>query len=140
MRGAWWGVAGGRGRRAQWLGKRQGGLGRQLSPPASFQWPSPADYRPLSRPSFPAFSFGGRRRSSSKTPLGLARTGLLRGPHAHLPLQASVRAPAEKRPSPNTYDILPGCRLQNPRSPAFSMSRAPAFASWFSSCKETRGH
>ncbi|KAM5184809.1 protein STPG3 [Callospermophilus lateralis] len=99
------------------------------------KWPSPADYGPLSRTSFPAFSFGGRRRSISKTPSGLARPGLLRGrgPRAHLPPQASVQAPAEKRPSPNTYDILPGYRLQNPRSPAFSMSRSPAFASWFSS-------
>ncbi|XP_048669227.1 protein STPG3 isoform X2 [Marmota marmota marmota] len=99
------------------------------------KWPSPADYGPLSRTSFPAFSFGGRRRSISKTLSGLARPGLLRGrgPRAHLPPQASVQAPAEKRPSPNTYDILPGYRLQNPRSPAFSMSRSPAFASWFSS-------
>ncbi|XP_022357678.1 protein STPG3 isoform X2 [Enhydra lutris kenyoni] len=39
----------------------------------------------------------------------------------------------EKLPGPNTYDIFPGCRLQNPRPPAFSMSRSPAFASWLSS-------
>ncbi|VTJ54173.1 Hypothetical predicted protein [Marmota monax] len=112
------------------LGKQQGSSqarALQLWPPASFQWPSPADDGPLSRTSFPAFSFGGRRRSISKTLSGLAHPGLLRGrgPRAHLPPQASVQAPAEKRPSPNTYDILPGYRLQNPRS--------PAFASWFSS-------
>ncbi|XP_047381370.1 protein STPG3 [Sciurus carolinensis] len=101
------------------------------------KWPSPADYRPLSRPSFPAFSFGGRRVNTPKTPAGLARPGLLRvkGPRAHLPLQASLQAPGEKRPSPNTYNVLPGYRLQNPRSPAFSMSRSPAFASWFSSSR-----
>ncbi|XP_060246554.1 protein STPG3 isoform X2 [Meriones unguiculatus] len=39
----------------------------------------------------------------------------------------------EKRPSPNTYDTLPGRRLQSTRSPAFSMSRSPVFASWISS-------
>ncbi|KAF6269234.1 sperm-tail PG-rich repeat containing 3 [Rhinolophus ferrumequinum] len=41
----------------------------------------------------------------------------------------------EKRPSPNTYDILPGSCLQTPRPPAFSMSRSPAFASWVSSSR-----
>ncbi|XP_051023043.1 protein STPG3 isoform X2 [Acomys russatus] len=41
----------------------------------------------------------------------------------------------EKRPSPNTYDILPGCRLQSTRSPAFSMSRSPALTSWASSSR-----
>ncbi|XP_073077262.1 protein STPG3 isoform X2 [Manis javanica] len=39
---------------------------------------------------------------------------------------------AEKRPSPNTYDILPGCCLQRSRPPAFSLSRSPAFDSWVS--------
>ncbi|XP_035302884.1 protein STPG3 isoform X2 [Cricetulus griseus] len=40
-----------------------------------------------------------------------------------------------KQPSPNSYDIVPGCRLQTTRSPAFSMSRSPAFASWVSSSR-----
>ncbi|XP_019496625.1 PREDICTED: protein STPG3 [Hipposideros armiger] len=42
---------------------------------------------------------------------------------------------SEKRSSPNTYDILPGCCLQTPRPPAFSMSRSPAFASRVSSSR-----
>ncbi|XP_073908830.1 protein STPG3 isoform X2 [Castor canadensis] len=44
--------------------------------------------------------------------------------------RASLKPSGEKRPSPNTYDIFPGYLLQRQRSPAFSMSRSPAFASW----------
>ncbi|XP_007945267.1 protein STPG3 [Orycteropus afer afer] len=47
------------------------------------------------------------------------------------PIRASPQSPGEKRPSPNTYDTLPGYVLQSPRSPAFSVSRSPAFTSWF---------
>ncbi|XP_036892777.1 protein STPG3 [Sturnira hondurensis] len=91
------------------------------------KWPSPADYRPLSGPAFPAFSFGGPR-PTSKTRDARERAGLPRargaGPRAQ---------PLPQLPSPGTYDILPGCRLRGPRSPAFSMSRSPASASWVSS-------
>ncbi|XP_037060600.1 protein STPG3 isoform X1 [Peromyscus leucopus] len=95
------------------------------------KWPSPAEYRPLSQPAFPAFSFGGRRRSVVKIPRDL-RPGMLRarGPCAYTPLLAASQPSGEKRPSPNTYNILPGYRLQSTRSPAFSMSRSPAFVSW----------
>ncbi|XP_047554667.1 protein STPG3 [Lutra lutra] len=101
------------------------------------KWPSPADYQPLSSLAFPAFSFGGRR-PSSKTVETPARPGLPRaGGAGHRPqpqLQGPPQAPqGEKLPGPNTYDIFPGCRLQNPRPPAFSMSRSPAFASWLCS-------
>ncbi|CAH6788665.1 protein STPG3 [Phodopus roborovskii] len=101
------------------------------------KWPSPAEYRPLSQPAFPAFSFGGRRRSDVKIPESHIRPGMLRarGPCAYTPLMADSQPSGEKRPSPNTYDILPGCRLQSTRSPAFSMSRSPAFASWVSSSR-----
>ncbi|EPY86082.1 negative elongation factor B isoform 1 [Camelus ferus] len=48
--------------------------------------------------------------------------------------KALLPAPAGKTgPSPNTYDILPGCRLKSPCPPAFSMSRSPLLASWVSS-------
>ncbi|XP_035878405.1 protein STPG3 [Phyllostomus discolor] len=91
------------------------------------KWPSPADYRPLSGPAFPAFSFGAPR-PASKTRDARARPALPRargaGPRAR---------PLSQLPSPSTYDILPGCRLRGPRSPAFTMSRSPAFASWLSS-------
>uniref|UniRef100_A0A8C9DGL9 Sperm-tail PG-rich repeat containing 3 n=1 Tax=Prolemur simus TaxID=1328070 RepID=A0A8C9DGL9_PROSS len=50
-------------------------------------------------------------------------------------LRASLRAPGERRPGPSTYNVLPGCSLQGPRSPAFSMSRSPAFVSWVSSSR-----
>lgn len=83
----------------------------------------------------PAFSFGGRR-PASKIEGARARPGLRDlgvGHRAPPPRQAPG---GEKRPSPNTYDILPGCRLRSPRPPAFSMNRSPAFASWLSSCKE----
>ncbi|XP_032759023.1 protein STPG3 [Rattus rattus] len=40
-----------------------------------------------------------------------------------------------RRPGPNTYNIFPGSRLQSIRSPAFSMSRSPAFASWVNSTR-----
>ncbi|XP_025214491.1 protein STPG3 isoform X3 [Theropithecus gelada] len=46
--------------------------------------------------------------------------------------KASLQAPGKRHPGPNTYNILPGSRLQRPRSPAFSMSRSPAFTSWLS--------
>lgn len=93
---------------------------------------------PLSQPAFPAFSFGGRRRSAVKMPESRFRPGMLRdrGPCSYTPLMPTSKPSGEKRPSPNTYNILPGCRLQSTRSPAFSMSRSPAFASWVSSCKE----
>ncbi|XP_031306876.1 protein STPG3 isoform X2 [Camelus dromedarius] len=48
--------------------------------------------------------------------------------------KALLPAPAGKTgPSPNTYDILPGCRLKSPCPPAFSMSRSPLLASCVSS-------
>ncbi|KAF6269233.1 sperm-tail PG-rich repeat containing 3 [Rhinolophus ferrumequinum] len=103
------------------------------------KWPSPADYYPLSGPAFPAFSFGGRRPASKAVE---ARSRPRRpqvwgaGHCAQPPLQVPPQVPGgEKRPSPNTYDILPGSCLQTPRPPAFSMSRSPAFASWVSSSR-----
>ncbi|XP_077627675.1 protein STPG3 isoform X1 [Crocuta crocuta] len=101
------------------------------------KWPSPADYQPLDQSACPAFSFGGRR-PASKTAEARSRPGLiwagLAGYRAQSRLQAPPQAPGgEKGPSPNTYDIAPGCRLQHPRPPAFSMSRSRAFASWVSS-------
>ncbi|XP_008574690.1 PREDICTED: uncharacterized protein C9orf173 homolog isoform X2 [Galeopterus variegatus] len=51
------------------------------------------------------------------------------------PLQAPPRPQGEKRPSPNSYNILPGSRLQSPRPPAFSMGRSPALACWVSSSR-----
>ncbi|XP_003794851.1 protein STPG3 isoform X2 [Otolemur garnettii] len=102
------------------------------------KWPSPADYQPLSRPAFPAFSFG-VPRSTAGRPESQAYRWHLRdrgpGPRAPTLLQSSLRARGEKRPSPNTYNVLPGCCLRSARSPAFSMSRAPAFASWVSSSR-----
>ncbi|XP_051023042.1 protein STPG3 isoform X1 [Acomys russatus] len=101
------------------------------------KWPSPAEYKPLSQPAFPAFSFGGRRRSAVKIPESHFRPGMLRdrGPRSYTPLMPAPQPSGEKRPSPNTYDILPGCRLQSTRSPAFSMSRSPALTSWASSSR-----
>ncbi|XP_029775675.1 protein STPG3 isoform X1 [Suricata suricatta] len=101
------------------------------------KWPSPADYQPLNRAACPAFSFGGRR-PASKTVEARSRPGLPRargaGYRNQPRLQASPQAPGgEEGPSPNTYDISPGCWLKSPRSPAFSMSRSPTFASWISS-------
>ncbi|PNJ09713.1 STPG3 isoform 5, partial [Pongo abelii] len=49
--------------------------------------------------------------------------------------KASLQAPGKRRPGPNTYNILPGSHLQSPRSPAFSMSRSPAFTSWLSASR-----
>nr|XP_036864196.1 protein STPG3 isoform X1 [Manis javanica] len=90
--------------------------------------PSPADHRPLSL---------GAGRPASRTRGARARLGQLRvggAVHQVQPhLQALPQTPgAEKRPSPNTYDILPGCCLQRSRPPAFSLSRSPAFDSWVS--------
>ncbi|XP_021011849.1 protein STPG3 [Mus caroli] len=105
------------------------------------KWPSPAEYTPLSQPAFPAFSFGGHRRSVVKMPESRFRPGMLRarGPCSYTPLLPTSKPSGEKRPSPNTYNILPGYRLQSTRSPAFSMSRSPAFASWVSSSAGTPG-
>uniref|UniRef100_A0A2K6KND6 Sperm-tail PG-rich repeat containing 3 n=1 Tax=Rhinopithecus bieti TaxID=61621 RepID=A0A2K6KND6_RHIBE len=101
------------------------------------KWPSPAHYQLFSPPAGPAFSFRGHH-STSKTPEGHIRPGLpgarglgLRVQPQSL-LQASLQAPGKRRPGPNTYNILPGSRLQRPRSPAFLMSRSPAFTSWLS--------
>ncbi|XP_077005034.1 protein STPG3 isoform X2 [Tamandua tetradactyla] len=81
-------------------------------------------------------SFAGRRQDS-KTPEGRRRLGPPRargaGARAQATLQPPPQSPGEKRPSPTTYDVLPGCRLQSPRPPAFSMSRSPAFTAWVSS-------
>ncbi|KAB1280311.1 Protein STPG3 [Camelus dromedarius] len=57
-------------------------------------------------------------------------------PHPHFSIgrKHPTHAPAGKTgPSPNTYDILPGCRLKSPCPPAFSMSRSPLLASCVSS-------
>ncbi|XP_032117605.1 protein STPG3 [Sapajus apella] len=101
------------------------------------KWPSPADYQPLSRPAFPAFSFRGCH-PATKTPEGHTRPGLpqarglgLRAQPQCL-LQASLQAPGKRHPGPNTYNTLPGSRLRSPRPPAFSMSRSPVFPSWLS--------
>ncbi|XP_007521622.1 protein STPG3 [Erinaceus europaeus] len=92
------------------------------------KWPSPVDYQPLKSPAFPAFTFGGHRpafRTQEATDHpGVLQVGLTSG-HT-LPKATSP----EEHPGPTTYDILPGCRLQHPQSPAFSMSHSPAFASW----------
>ncbi|XP_046511086.1 protein STPG3 [Equus quagga] len=103
------------------------------------KWPSPANYQPLSQSAFPACSFGGHR-PASKTPEARIQPGLPRvggahhRHHAQSLFQASLQAPGgEKRPGPNTYDIVPGCRLQSPRAPMCTMSHSPAFASWISS-------
>ncbi|XP_023083460.1 protein STPG3 isoform X2 [Piliocolobus tephrosceles] len=53
----------------------------------------------------------------------------------HQEQKASLQAPGKRRPGPNTYNILPGSRLQRPRSPAFLMSRSPAFTSWLSTSR-----
>nr|XP_004653937.2 protein STPG3 [Jaculus jaculus] len=101
------------------------------------KWPSPAQYKPLSQPAFPAFSFGGRQHSTYKMPETQVRPGVLRarGPFVISPLQAPPKSSSKNHPSPNTYNILPGYRLQSTRSPAFSMSRSPAISSWISSSK-----
>lgn len=125
----------GKGRRAE-VGPRGTRRGLQLRPPP--QWPSPADYRPLSRPAFPAFSFGGRR-PASKVEEARARPGLRDCGAGQRARPAQQAAGSEKGPSPNAYDILPGCRLRSPRPPAFSMNRSPAFAAWLSSCEEALG-
>ncbi|XP_074145153.1 protein STPG3 [Sminthopsis crassicaudata] len=67
----------------------------------------PCSLGPLqpNRPSFPAFSFGHKRVTTKAK---------------------------ETRPSPNTYNVLPGFQLKGPRSPAFSMSRSQTFNSWIS--------
>nr|XP_045376776.1 protein STPG3 [Camelus bactrianus] len=92
------------------------------------KWPSPADYQQPSLHACRASSFGGR--PASRTPEARAHLRMLPQP----PLQALLPAPAGKTgPSPNTYDILPGCRLKSPCPPAFSMSRSPLLASWVSS-------
>ncbi|XP_058380606.1 protein STPG3 [Diceros bicornis minor] len=101
------------------------------------KWPSPAHYQPLSRSAFAAFSFGGHR-PTSKIPEACVQPGLPQaggaGHRAQPLLQAPLKAlRGEKRPSPNTYDILPGRHLQSPRPPTCTMSHSPAFASWISS-------
>ncbi|XP_066115291.1 protein STPG3 [Saccopteryx bilineata] len=98
------------------------------------KWPSPADYSPLGGPSVPAFSFG-CRRSASKAAEARARPGLPQAWGAGPCAQPTLQAPGEKRPSPNTYDTLPGYRLKSRRLPAFSfsVSRSPALASWVKS-------
>ncbi|XP_006863842.1 PREDICTED: uncharacterized protein C9orf173 homolog [Chrysochloris asiatica] len=92
------------------------------------KWPSLTDYPPSCRPTF---NFGSHC-PTSRTPESHARAPRAGGPSAwaQAPLQASPHLLGKKWPSPNTYDILPGYVLQSPRSPAFSMSRSPAFASW----------
>ncbi|KAM4877735.1 protein STPG3 isoform 2-T2 [Thomomys bottae] len=95
------------------------------------KWPSPAQYAPTTRP---AFSFGS---SASRASEGQSHPGWTRARHArvHPPLQDPPQPPGEKRPSPNTYDVLPGYRLQSWRSPAYSMSRSPWNASWIHSSR-----
>ncbi|CAD7667739.1 unnamed protein product [Nyctereutes procyonoides] len=114
------------------LAERQPGRGwRGLQQPLSQQWPSPADYRPLSRPACPAFSFGGPRPASKALEAPSGR-GLLRTEGAGIRAQPPLAPEARKlpSPSPNTYNIFPGCRLRSPRPPAFSLSRSPAFTAW----------
>ncbi|XP_048193467.1 protein STPG3-like [Perognathus longimembris pacificus] len=98
------------------------------------KWPSPAQYMPISWPAFPAFSFG---VSASKAPQGHSHSGWTRArrSRAHPPLQDPPQPPGEKRPSPNTYNILPGFGLQSRRSPAFSMSRSLGSTSWILSSR-----
>ncbi|KAM6183807.1 protein STPG3 [Erethizon dorsatum] len=85
-----------------------------------------ADRVPSSLSAGPAFGICGRARP------GPLRVRSLR---ARSLLQGAPRAPGEQRPGPTAYDVRAGCRLQRPRSPAFSMSRSPAFAAWLgSSC------
>uniref|UniRef100_A0A8D0PMQ3 Uncharacterized protein n=1 Tax=Sus scrofa TaxID=9823 RepID=A0A8D0PMQ3_PIG len=84
------------------------------------KWPSPADYQPLSPPAGPAFSFGGH--PGSRTPRARALPGQLQargvGPWAQRPLQPPPPAPRDETgPSPNSYNILPGCRLRSPSPP-----------------------
>eukprot|EP00071_Canis_lupus_P008379 XP_005625485.1 protein STPG3 [Canis lupus familiaris] len=100
------------------------------------KWPSPADYRPLSRPACPAFSFGGPRPASKALEAPSGR-GLLRTEGAGIRAQPPLAPEARKlpSPSPNTYNIFPGCRLRSPRPPAFSMSRSPAFTAWVTSAR-----
>ncbi|XP_054583575.1 protein STPG3 [Eptesicus fuscus] len=103
--------------------------------------PPLADYPQLCGHAFPAISFVGRRpvpkAAQSRAPLGLLRARGA-GRSARPPWQDPLPPPGEKRPSPNTYDILPGCRLQSLRPPAFSMSRSRAFASWVN-CSRSPG-
>ncbi|XP_031807782.1 protein STPG3 isoform X4 [Sarcophilus harrisii] len=75
--------------------------------PSPFHYTQPCSLGPLqpSRPSFPAYSFGHKRLNTKAK---------------------------ETRPSPNTYNVLPGFQLKGPRSPAFSMSRSQTFNSWIS--------
>ncbi|XP_054973403.1 protein STPG3 isoform X1 [Pan paniscus] len=136
--GRWLGVP--VGPKGGWLRVRGEHPALQPLSPTPSQWPSPAHYQLLSRPAFPAFSFRGRH-SASKTPEGHTHLGLpgarglgLRVQPQSL-LQASLQAPGKRCPGPNTYNILPGSRLQSPRSPAFSMSRSPAFTSWLSTSR-----
>nr|KAF6269146.1 sperm-tail PG-rich repeat containing 3 [Myotis myotis] len=102
------------------------------------KWPSLGDYRQLSGHAFPAISFEGRRpapkAAQSRAPLGLLRARGA-GRSARPSWQDPLPPLGEKRPSPNTYDILPGCRLQSLRPPAFSLSRSRAFASWVNSTR-----
>uniref|UniRef100_A0A8C7AY01 Protein STPG3 n=1 Tax=Neovison vison TaxID=452646 RepID=A0A8C7AY01_NEOVI len=114
-------------RRELWLERR---------PPivTDLQTPGPAKY-PVPDASV--------RESSPHPHFSIGRRCRTRGPRAggagHRPqpqLQGPPQAPPdEKLPGPNTYDVFPGCRLQNPRPPAFSTSRSPAFASWLSSSR-----
>lgn len=111
--------------------------GRACNSRISPQWPSPADYQLPSPPACPAFSFRGR--PASRPPEARARQGVLQawgtGPRAQPLLQAPPPTGDKTGPGPNTYNILPGCRLKGPCPPAFSMGRSPLLASWVGSCK-----
>ncbi|KAM7093579.1 protein STPG3 isoform 2-T2 [Molossus nigricans] len=99
------------------------------------KWPSPADYGPPGGPALPACSLRGRRPvpKTAEPYVGPCLPGAWGVRHrARPPLQGPLSALGKKHPSPDTYDILPGCRLRSPRAPAFSLSRSPAFGSWVS--------
>ncbi|XP_074066694.1 protein STPG3 [Macrotis lagotis] len=75
--------------------------------PSPFHYTQPCSLGPLQpcRPSFPAFTFGHRRL---------------------------IKKTKEPQPTPTTYNVIPGFQCKEPRSPAFSMSRAPTLNSWIS--------
>uniref|UniRef100_F6WYH2 Sperm-tail PG-rich repeat containing 3 n=1 Tax=Monodelphis domestica TaxID=13616 RepID=F6WYH2_MONDO len=70
------------------------------------------------RPSFPAFTFG----PGGWFPRLVSEAGV----------SLTSNSTEEMRPSPNTYNVVPGFQLKGTRSPAFSMSRAQSLNTWIS--------